>query len=116
MSLEGVVFDWVGICTSKWAPCGAVAVGWLVGGGAVRVTAGLDGRGMGGDRVVGGQGALLTALGGLPRVGFAIALILFAGFMISMSFHVIPVSAPDRLLGSFFFFFIYSLSVFNLRL
>ena len=69
MSLEGVVFDWVGICTSKWAPCGAVAVGWWVGGGAVRVTAGLDGRGMGGDRVVGGQGALLTVCWGVYQSG-----------------------------------------------
>ena len=34
--------------------------------------------------------AAVGVFGGLPRVGFAIALCMFMGFMISVSFHDMP--------------------------
>lgn len=44
-------------------------------------------------RVRAGVAAVVVdVLGGLPRMGFAIALCMFMGFMISVSFHDVPVA------------------------
>ena len=67
---------------------------WSSRGGGV---SGVGGEGCSGwaaglVRVGAGVAAIVVdVLGGLPRMGFAIALCMFMGFMISVSFHDVPV-------------------------